>query len=335
MRFQSIIFIFIMIFTLSILNTYNVYSGVNSEEFELVETDNDQNRYIAAFFDLRERETYVQTTNTINSSTLFHIQIFDVSNNCNENNFFDNFTGNDTHTYNMRDIQTNDGNPSGVVLPDNSYGLVIVAPFIEGERFVNGNMIGNFRILDNNGYEYRTNMPSRPNGITGDNPNNVLTFNFNNNTGVILSDVVGMILNVPSPPQNNEVVTANITEAYISYDIDIYNNNEVPFSCRDVTFACTDENNPLYEELLAITQTSVANFEYGINDAIPHSKGGELLCPGNNISEGIVRMDLEAVGFDRLFKFIFVGLNNGNERGSLETIWDTSDFGTPDPPPPG
>ena len=34
---------------------------------------------------------------------------------------------------------------------------------------------------------------------------------------------------------------------------------------------------------------NVASFEYGINDAIPHSRGGELLCPGNNIAEGFER----------------------------------------------
>ena len=67
-------------------------------------------------FDLRDRETFIQFTypDPRNSgfSAIAHIQIFDVSNNCNENDFFDNYTVNDTHTYNMRDIQTNDGNPS-------------------------------------------------------------------------------------------------------------------------------------------------------------------------------------------------------------------------------
>ena len=29
----------------------------------------------------------------------------------------------------MRDIQTNDGNPSGVVLPEGSYGIVAVSMF--------------------------------------------------------------------------------------------------------------------------------------------------------------------------------------------------------------
>ena len=54
-----------------------------------------------------------------------------MNDNCNENNFFDAYTPNDTHVYYIRDILTNDGNPSGVVLPDDAYGIVSVG-VIEG-----------------------------------------------------------------------------------------------------------------------------------------------------------------------------------------------------------
>jgi len=40
-----------------------------------------------------------------------HIQIFNVGNLCSENNFFDFYTPNDTHVYNLRDITRNDGTP--------------------------------------------------------------------------------------------------------------------------------------------------------------------------------------------------------------------------------
>jgi len=72
---------------------------------------------LVGFFDLRERETFVQLTNTEvgPADRNIHIQIFNVGNDCNENNFFDAFTPNDTHVYNLRNITTNDGNPSGVV----------------------------------------------------------------------------------------------------------------------------------------------------------------------------------------------------------------------------
>ena len=222
---------------------------------------------------------------------------------------------NDTHTYNIRDIQTNDGNPSGVVLPDNAYGIVIVSG--------GGNLIGNFRILDDTGYEYRTNSISFPEEGLGDGVDLINTFNFNTISGVTLSDVVGITLDFC---EDSEVCASNIVSNYVSYDIDILDNNEVPFSCRDVVFACVDEDNPLLEELLAESGNNVASFEYGINNAIPHSRGGELLCPGNTIPEGFVRMIGQGAGEQLGGHIFFIGLNNGNGRGSMDSIWRESTF---------
>ena len=57
------------------------------------------------FFDLRERESFIQLTNIDTSdNSIVHIQIFNVADNCNENNFFDVYTPNDTHTYDLRNI---------------------------------------------------------------------------------------------------------------------------------------------------------------------------------------------------------------------------------------
>ena len=66
----------------------------------------------------------------------------------------------------------------------------------------------------------------------------------------------------------------------------------------------------------------MASFEYGINNAIPHSKGGELLCPGNNIAEGFVDLNQIPVnGSEFTTNFLaYVGLNNGNGRGSMDSI---------------
>jgi len=122
-------------------------------------TDSGVNFQLFSFFDLRDRESFVQLTNIDSIDGTVHVQIFDVSNNCNENNFFDTYTPADTHVYNMRDIQTNNGNPSGVVLPDGAYGFVSVITVnpITGNFNDTHNIIGNFRIIDDNGYEYRTN----------------------------------------------------------------------------------------------------------------------------------------------------------------------------------
>lgn len=128
-----------------------------------------------------------------------------------------------------------------------------------------------------------------------------------------------------SPPA--EVFAADIVNIWMSFDIDIYDLNEVPFSCRNVIFACTDQENPLLPALLEESgDASVASFEYGINEAIPSTKGAPLLCPNNVISEGFVRMSFiqEGESVDNEVFVVFAGLNNGNSRGSMDTIWYAS-----------
>ena len=112
-----------------------------SGDFSIPNTD-DEAQELFSFFDLRDRESFVQVTSVNTLDRVLHIQIFDVGNNCNENNFFDTYTPNDTHVYNLRDIQTNDGNPSGVVLPDGAYGFVFIDGIDRRTR-----IIGNFRII--------------------------------------------------------------------------------------------------------------------------------------------------------------------------------------------
>jgi len=292
---------------------------------EIIETDSGD-RQLVGFFDLRERESFMQITNTDTdpAGQTIHIQLFNVGDNCNENNFFDTYTPNDTHVYNLRDILTNNGNPSGVVLPDGAYGIFVATYIDDVDPFSPPrSMIGNLRILDNNGYEYRTSLHGTDSS-GGDDRREEFTFNFNTLGGITLSDVVGISLNNTRSYQSPaEVFAADVVNIWVSFDVDIFNNNEVAFSCRNVIFACVDQDNPLLEALLAESgDANVASFEYGINEAIPHSKGGELLCPGNTISEGIVRLDLISDGSDTNdIHFMFVGLNNGNGRGSLDAMW--------------
>ena len=292
-----------------------IFTPATFAGFSLVETDSvGDSDTLIFFFDLRDRESFIQLTNIDPDAATVHIQIWDVSNNCNENDFFDTYTPADTHTYNMRNILTNDGNPSGVVLPEGAYGFVTT--IVEnGFRA----LVGNFRVVDNAGYEYRTNAVNgfaEYGGWAAFDPN--LTFNYNTSGNVTLSDVIG----IPFDLMHNaveEIFVANLTDTYAPFDIDIYDLNEVPFSCRNVIFACTDQDNPLYEALLEESgDASVASFEYGINDAIPHSRGGELLCPNNVVSEGFVTLNLINDPFTNFIGYI--GLNNGNGRGSMDSF---------------
>jgi len=322
---------------------------------------------LTGFFDLRDRHSFIQVTNVTAGGITLHVQVFDVGFNCNENNFYDTLTGNDTHVYNMSDMKTNNGNPSGVDLSDAAYGFVVISIVegVLGEIVVleDGELVmGNFRIIDNSGYEYRTNMS----GYNTNQPwciglGSVLTFNFNQFGGANLSDVVGIAMEQAGPGCNNpeepdacdpeffdgpftEVTAANILDVNITFDVDIIDNNENEFSCRDVMFACVSEDSTRYEELLEFAAQSavpvnVAGFEYGINEAFPHSKGSPLLCPSNNITEGTVHLRVEDLfgerpidpdnPLDSIGQFLdgdefftgFIGLNNGNGRGSMDAIW--------------
>ena len=300
-----------------------------------------------SFFDLRDRETFVQVTNTANPNFIVepgdddddvhdgmfdvsgaitvHVQIFNVPDNCNENNFFDTLTPNDTHVYNMRDIQTNNGNPSGVVLPDGAYGFIVISAVDTPTLIIDEDariLIGNFRILDDNGYEYRTNSNGQQTEPTFQPPGDFWYFNFNTLSGVTLSDVIAITTERDEGfnSSNPSVEASNILDAFQELEVEIFNNNEIIFSCRNVTFACVTQDHPLYQELLDEGgDTSVASFEYGINNAIPHSKGGELLCPGNTVSEGFVRVN--QIGNDGDMTGFFIGLNNGNGRGSMDSWW--------------
>ena len=187
-------------------------------------------------------------------------------------------------------------------------------------------LIGNFRILDDLGYEYRTNSGGQKND-GGEQPDRRdWYFNFNTLAGVTLSDVVAINVNDNADfSQDEPSVEVNILDAWKSMEVDIFNINEVAFSCRNVILSCVDHDNPLLEALLEKSgDANVASFEYGINNAIPHSKGAPLLCPGNTIDEGFVVF--AQISDNGSLTAFFIGLNNGNGRGSMDSWWAGSTF---------
>lgn len=308
----------ILLLVLSFIIPINTNAGNTS--YSYVETDT-REEPLYAFFDLRDRESFIQITNVTSVGTPLHIQIYNVDQECNENNFFDFYTPNDTHTYNMRDILTNDGNPSGVVLPDNAYGVVVISSD-EGDN----ELIGNLRILDDSGYEYRTNIIGRQGSTNSSSasPFDNYYFNFNSNEGVTMSDVVGVSFRGVTTGLDDPVNNLTL------FDVDILDNNEVLFSCRNVIFACIDGDSPLQEAVLesaaenSTSGASVANFEYGINETISHSRNGELLCPNNVVPEGIVKLTPFNVNTNSSggpIRFVgYAGLNNGNGRGTIDSL---------------
>lgn len=312
------------------------FIGLKSESFAgasgIIGPETDRASYIlVSVFDLRDRESFVQVTNTSSSAVTTHVQIFAVNDDCRENNFFDTYTGNDTHVYNMRDILTNDGNPSGVVLNDGEYGMVVVTAFANGTIDIDlQDLIGNFRILDDLGYEYRTNSAGSSRTQNDFVRSSTFTANFNTLGGVTLSDIFNIVLS--NAGTNSAEVTADPLETFAVFNLDIINLNEVPASCPNFIVACIDQDSPLYEELLEVAAlaggASVASFEYGINDAIPSSKGAPTACPSNVVSDGFTRSTFIGGNFVGVIGYAasFVGLNNGNGRGSMDQLWGENIF---------
>jgi len=291
---------FLTLLLIALTFSFTTFNNANSGGLNLPLSETDANVYqLYSFFDLRNRESFIQVTNPEGARTV-HVQIFDVSNHCTENNFFDDYTPNDTHVYNMRNIETNDGDPSGVDLAAGAYGFVVVTAVLgEGQPAdLDGEIIGNFRVLDASGYEYRSN--SQNGTLLDELSGNQLTFNYSSAGGINESDVIGITV--------KDIESGEVTAATgVTFDTNLYNNNEVPFSCSDTTFSCTANT-----------------FEYGINEALPSSRDGAVTCGSNNIDEGFVVLDRITSNDTEVFAG-YVGLNTGgSSRGSMDSMWEES-----------
>jgi len=256
-----------------------------------------------SFWDLRDRESFVQVTNTGGGPVTVHVQIFNVAENCDEVDFYDDYTPQDTHVYNLRALTRNNGAPLNISVPDNGYGLMVVT-VVTGVGGISINdpvLIGNFRVIDDSGYEYRTNSA----GFLESSGNDVFSINFNNLNGANASDVVGILVE-DAGTGDTEVVLSGTA---ITFDANIFDEFENVISCGDFTFACAD-----------------GQFDVGINDVYPATKGGPEICNGNTDTIGFLSLDLVAEdvpGGSRASDIFvgFVGLNNGDGTGSMDSWW--------------
>ena len=272
------------------------------------------------FWDLRNRESFFQVYNTDPvGMARVHIQIFDVANNCRQTSFFDTFTRGDTHVYNLRNLDTNDGLVGPLPLPDNGYGLIAVTlSDADGNKVFDPVLIGNFRIVDESGYEYRTNAASFPPDVIP--TTSSYSFNFNNVDGTKLSDVVGMPIFIfgGAGPGIASVVAAGTIG--ITFDAVSYDDFEHIFSCPPVAFACDFEDNLLREAVFSATgPLTNIGFDLGINGVIPNSRGELSICPTNTDTKGLVTLTVNTILTPAANFFVgFVGLNNGDGTGSME-----------------
>lgn len=263
----------------------------------VTDTDLGDGSQLYFFWDLRGRESFFQLTNTSNKKITVHVQVFNSATGCSEFDFFDTYTGNDTHLYNVRQLDTNNGSKIGPPNLDNGFGFIVVSHGNDDDT----GLTGNFRIVDNSGYEYRTNaadfedFDDISNGETL--ATNIYSFNFNDLNGISFADVVGIVVD------NSSVDTNSITESTsptATFTPVLVNEDEIPVSCPPVTFSCATD--------------------LGINQAIVNSKGAASLCLGTT-TNGAVGLTLTRQSSNGRFIVGFIGLNDGAGHGSMDAWW--------------
>ena len=317
----------------------SVFAGVPpvQTEFHLVQTDDDDEEAYA-YYDLRNRRTYIQLTannseqpDLGNVNICVHIQIFQQDKGCSELNFEDELTINDTVVYDMDNLVRNDGTEVAINLDDDSYGYVAFSAYECGNR-ANEEfyqvLLGNVRIIDDAGYEYRMNL------FTDDDSKELTEFDnptalanviipFNTVDGARFADVVGFVLdddrNIAGIDGDDDDDFQDVVyneDDGITFSVFQIDENEERLSCDQVTFACG--------------AGKVMN--YGINEDYPNSRGGPLLCEGAGLVPGqthgyislenateVSPLDLQdPPEVDSLEFICMVGLNNGDGTGSMD-----------------
>lgn len=275
--------------------------------FGITTTEPDINRrthQMVGYWDLRERNSFFQVTNTSGEEIRIHIQLFNVGQDCAEFDYYDTLTGFDTHVYKVSELDRNNG--AALASPDLSEGHGIVAvSLVNPDDTLNFDRVltGNFRIQDSAGYEYRTNFVGSGQDVFNA---DVITYtlNFNDVNDSQFADIV-VISYIPTIEPGGILPTAN------EYNVVLYDDQENPISCSPVALGCPDPED--FSAAAPVINT-------GINQAITNSHGGPSLCLGTDTT-GFINM----FRTDDIFigpeipevTIVYTGLNTGNGSGSM------------------
>lgn len=288
------------------------------------------NFQMVGFWDMRDRNTFFQVTNTSGEDVRIHIQLFDVENECSEFDYFDTLTPFDTHVYNVAELDRNNG--VALAPPDLSgshgiFAVTHVAPdstFFTGERPV---LTGNMRIQDASGYEYRTNIAGSgiesaiffpPQGnpviVQTEGPDSI---NFNDVADASFADIVVLGYQTVTDP-------GGIRPTVNEYNVRKFDDQENPVSCSPIILGCSPD----------LGSGGVINV--GINQAVTNSRVGPSLCLGTD-ETGFIQIETsftEESEPEQIGEFFFIidnliiysGLNNNNGVGSMDAAIRSFDF---------
>jgi len=283
------------------------------------------------FWDERNsRDSFLQLSNVRSSSVTVHFQIFVVNADqadCLPCDFFDVYTPEDTHVYEIANIAANDGGQACNLALDGKYGAVIISLSIGPFK----SLIGNGRIIDaDGGYEYRYNAhldrgsqiffsqtigPLTDEYIVHFNP--IQGFNNVDLVGIVYDDLFG-----GTDITSDSVIMAPTLTATFGVGGDQifqFNNDEDALSCFPVTFACAP-----------------GLFDRGINPSYPNSQGelnnaclSSTNAPGPGPEANFLFLPFNTFedGNGDNAQFVgYIGLNNDSGLGSMDSWWAADTF---------
>jgi len=299
-------------------------SSLNNFYDPIDNTDTGADRLIY-YYDQLGRETFVQVTNTSDSFVEIHVQVFEADDFCNEIDFLYNLTPGETVVFDMANL------PGSPDLTD-SYGIVGIT-VLDSE--FSSPLIGSFRIIDSEGYEYRTNAASTEGEFEFTPGEFWNALNFNNVNDPAFSDVVG--ITYVSLPDGNIYASPGVGTQFGTGGEDqilIFDHQENLNSCSPVTFACDptlinrgiDNSVPNTQGFDRICNTSKLE-----GDDLPVDSGWLLLpfigniCLDDAVSGGGTGSFEGECAFPTYFVG-FLGLNNGDGTGSMDSWISEPDF---------
>jgi hypothetical protein len=317
---KSLSFLFITVILLAL--PAKAWAGIG-QPFSLISSTDYPSFQLYFPWDLRGRQSFIQVTNTSDSNVSIHVQIFNHNQNCGRNSLFDTLTLKDTIVYDLSAVQDD---PDG-------FGFAVVT--VVGGGFV---LIGNFRIIDDQGYEYRANAAGFPFPPASGFQTNRYTFNFNSVQNANHSDVFGLVVsNAGGSSVSAGGGTAAIFGAglvidnkFVDFPVIEFDDREVGFNCDALAFICGEPNESLFDLLQFVgidVPSNRVNFEFGINPALPSATAEENVCDAP-LTTGFVSLPLTLITRNNGFFVGFVGLNDGDGAGSMDTWWAQADSAT-------
>lgn len=306
MKFLQKKFVLVLLLILFVF-PHNAISGSPGPTYLNPETDN-ASFQLYYYWDLRDRESTFQVFNRGSSVIRVHVQVFVANSSsvqCAETDFFDQYTPFDTHIYNLSNLTSNNGSPTGVSsFPDNTFGFAVVTVVNSaGSTLTDPVLQGSFRITDNAGYEYRANPAGiKPIGFTTDS----FGFSYETMGPNTRSDVIGIPVIWTEPTFGIPLAGPHIVAKFQT--INVEDPLSLLFNCAPNVFSC-----------------STTGMNKGINDSIPNSKDSSRMC-STNINTGTINFELPIIPglpsgtIQADFLVGFVGINNGSNIGSMDAF---------------